>query len=231
MDAASEGTHLPHRAGQLLDRRTDGGVEAGAPRAVPLLRVLGAGQRQSELQGDGDQSLLGAVVQVALDPPPLGVRGRDDADPGSGQLVEAFLELAAQPFVVGGESDGRGDGRDQPWVLQQGLVVDQGRERAVVPLDHGHGTPGRGRRHPVGRRGQHLEAGILPARSAARRSAGAGSASSSLTAPATAALAWPVRRSPTTIEYAAIARSPTTSTKRSCDRTTAQASSCRITWE
>ena len=33
---------------------------------------------QPELQGEGDQPLLGSVVQVALESPPLGVTGRDE---------------------------------------------------------------------------------------------------------------------------------------------------------
>ena len=37
-----------------------------------------SGLDQPELQGQCDQPLLSAVVQVALEPPPLGVAGRDD---------------------------------------------------------------------------------------------------------------------------------------------------------
>ena len=46
------------------------------------------------ISDEGDQALLRAVVQVALDPPALGVRGRDDALPRAVQVVHAFAQGA-----------------------------------------------------------------------------------------------------------------------------------------
>ena len=44
---------------------------------IVLDRVLG----ETQLDGEGDEMLLGAVVEVALELAPLGVAGRDDARP------------------------------------------------------------------------------------------------------------------------------------------------------
>jgi hypothetical protein len=45
---------------------------------------------KAELEAERDQALLGAVVQVPLDPPPGLIRGRDDSRPGGGQLGPAL---------------------------------------------------------------------------------------------------------------------------------------------
>ncbi len=41
--------------------------------------------RRAHVQGQGDQPLLGAIVQVALDPAPGGIGGGHDPRPGGGQ--------------------------------------------------------------------------------------------------------------------------------------------------
>ena len=71
VDAARELAQLPERLGEL--------VAGGRDQRLGRRRVAAdVGLDQPELQGEGDQPLLGAVVQVALEPPPLGVAGRDD---------------------------------------------------------------------------------------------------------------------------------------------------------
>jgi hypothetical protein len=57
-------------------------TSTSVPRALEHLALLRpvellAGQREVEPQGD--EPLLRAVVEVALDPPPLGVAGLEDA--------------------------------------------------------------------------------------------------------------------------------------------------------
>jgi hypothetical protein len=47
------------------------------------------GLGQAQLEAERDQSLLGAVVQVALDPAPGVVGGGDDPGPGRGELGAA----------------------------------------------------------------------------------------------------------------------------------------------
>src|SRR4051794_20922939 len=71
---------------------------------------------QAKGEGQGHETLLGAIVEVAFDPLSLGVAGRDD--PGSRRLdlVELSLDLGLKSRIVGGEtleplSDARvGDG-------------------------------------------------------------------------------------------------------------------------
>ena len=63
MDAAGELAQLVQRAGRLGGQRR--------PAAPPARRTRGgtAACAARSAQGEGDQSLLGAVVQVALDAP------------------------------------------------------------------------------------------------------------------------------------------------------------------
>ena len=71
MDAAGELTQLLERLRQL--------VAGGRDECLGRRRVAAdVGLDQAELQREGDQPLLGAVVQVALEPPPFRVAGRDD---------------------------------------------------------------------------------------------------------------------------------------------------------
>jgi hypothetical protein len=72
MDAAGEVAQLLEGQPRLLPRAAH---ELGGLRITLLSALLGHAQGESE----GDQALLGAVVQVALDAPPFGVRGLDDA--------------------------------------------------------------------------------------------------------------------------------------------------------
>ena len=75
---------------------------------------VGTGQlaREAQVRAQRDQLLLSAVVEIALDPPPLGVRGRDDAGPRgpellglAPELVERGLQLRVEPDVAQGEAD------------------------------------------------------------------------------------------------------------------------------
>ena len=59
---------------------------------------------------DREQPLLRAVVQVALEPPALGVTGGDEPLPRGLRVVE-------EPLVFERERRGRGDRLDQAWVL------------------------------------------------------------------------------------------------------------------
>jgi hypothetical protein len=60
-------------------------------------RVCGAGAgqltREAQVGAQSDELLLGAVVEIALDPPALGVRGRDDAGTGGAELLGLALDL------------------------------------------------------------------------------------------------------------------------------------------
>ena len=79
MDAAGE-------VAQVLERQS--GFLAGAAHQLGRHRVaLGSPLlRHPQVQRQRDQALLGAVVEVALDPPALGVGGLDDARAGAAQV-------------------------------------------------------------------------------------------------------------------------------------------------
>ena len=81
--------------------------------------------RQAQVDGQGHQVLLGAVMEIALDPPPLGVAARHNAGPGLpegigllAQLVERGLERRVELRVV----------------ERQAHLARQVREHAVVVL-------------------------------------------------------------------------------------------------
>ena len=97
MDAAGELAELGER-GLRLGR---GLVEAQLRRRIEV--VAEARARQAKGQSQGDEPLLGAVVEVAFDPLSLGVPGGDDPRPRRLDLVELGLDLGLESGVVGGE--------------------------------------------------------------------------------------------------------------------------------
>ena len=65
------------------------------------------GPHEPELDAERDEALLRAVVQVALEPPALGVARCDDALPRGPQLAEPLLGLGVELLVLDGDG-GRG---------------------------------------------------------------------------------------------------------------------------
>jgi len=86
---------------------------------------------ESEREGKPDEPLLGAVVQVRLQPPPFGVSARDDPGLCGLQVLELGQHLGVEPLVFHAEP---GSGRD---ILDQAGVVQQA---SPVPQDR-HGPP------------------------------------------------------------------------------------------
>ena len=91
MDAAGELTQLGQRDRELLADLVD---RAGEP-AVAQPRL-----QHPQVQGERDELLLGAVVEVALDPPARVVGGLDDPQPRDAQLLHAGAQLGLQALVV-----------------------------------------------------------------------------------------------------------------------------------
>ena len=56
---------------------------------------------EAERHGDRDEPLLRAVVEVALDPPALGVGGGDDALARVAQVIHADAQRARAPLLGG----------------------------------------------------------------------------------------------------------------------------------
>ena len=99
-------------------------VERGAQLRVGCVEALGGRAaelraQQSQREREHDEPLLGAVVEVALEPPPLGVAGLDDARPRRAQLLEPRARLRLQPLVVEREPGGGADLLEQTGIVEQ----------------------------------------------------------------------------------------------------------------
>ena len=147
MDPARELAQLLQRLGELV---------AGRPDELLRQRRVGADAAldHPQLKGDGDEPLLRAVVEVALQPPPLRVAGGDDALARGAQLREPVLGLGLQPRVVERDRGRGGDGLDELGIVVERRVVDEHPELAAVALDRRRRTVAtrRGRRRPAVRR-------------------------------------------------------------------------------
>ena len=116
----SSASAVASRAGQLVD-----------------LRVLQPRLEHPQVEREADELLLGAVVEVALDPPPRGVARLDDPQPREPQLLHARLQVGLQALVVDRQRRGRRGRHDQ---LGRGVergVVDDRREPPAVAVDRG----------------------------------------------------------------------------------------------
>ena len=93
-----------------------------------------------EREPDPEQALLGAVVEVALEPPPLGVSGLDDAGAGGAHLGELGAELRLQARVLEREARGGADRLEELGLVQERRVVDERGDASAVMLEHGDRT-------------------------------------------------------------------------------------------
>ena len=110
VDAARELAQLGERERELLL----GAVEQlVGPVGVLVQLALGEPQRQRER----DEPLLGAVVQVALQPPALLRAGLDDPGARGAQLLDAGAQLGLQALVLHREAGGGRDRAQQLGVL------------------------------------------------------------------------------------------------------------------
>ena len=128
MDAARQLPQLLERARQLVAGRGDEQLGGGRVGVDPA-------PRQPQLQGERDEPLLRAVVQVALDPAALGVPGRHQALARGAQLREALLGLHVQPLVLDRDRRAGSDGLDHLRIVVERGVVDDRRHPAPVVVD------------------------------------------------------------------------------------------------
>ena len=115
VDAAREVAQLLEREVRLLPRAAD---QLGSLRVA----LLGTSLRHAQIEGERDEPLLGAVVEVALDAPPLAVGGGDDPRAGVLELRHAGGEhrvgvraeqQAGEPGVEPPERSQRRDAEQQ----------------------------------------------------------------------------------------------------------------------
>ena len=109
VDAADQAAQVRQRSGRILPGLSDQahrGIRVAPDQA--LHRAQGHANRH--------QPSLGAVVQVALDPPQFGGGGVDGVDSGRGQRPHTSGQLAVTAHDAGVHADGP---RDQPAAEQQ----------------------------------------------------------------------------------------------------------------
>ena len=85
----------------------------GEPR---ITRCGGVGLGELQLVGQGEQSLLGAVVEVAFELATCVVGRLDDSGPRRSQISELGQRFGAEPFVVDGQRDAAPISRSRSWV-------------------------------------------------------------------------------------------------------------------
>ena len=78
---------------------------------------MGAGE--TEREGEADEALLGAVVEISFEPAPLGVAGLDDARARGAQRRELSPSFRLQPLVLERETGGGSDLLDECRVVEQ----------------------------------------------------------------------------------------------------------------
>ena len=94
------------------------------------------GLEQAELERKGDESLLSAVVQVALESLPLLLPGLDHPRPRSAQLLEAGAKLGMQPRVLERDPCRGAHGIEELRLVEQRRVVNQRRDLLPLAFDH-----------------------------------------------------------------------------------------------
>ncbi len=111
----------PREGHEDLDRLGSGVLLLGQQRVGPLARAVRERLGEPEVHGEGDEVLLGAVVDVALEGASLGVLGGDQALARDAQLACAGGELLEPTGQLGA----------QPRPAQDGAgLVGQAREQA-----------------------------------------------------------------------------------------------------
>ena len=127
--AEHDGVDAAGQLAQLGGRRRELGHRLVEQLAGHLRVGVELAARQAQVHGERHQPLLGAVVEVALDPAPLGVAGVDDAGARGAQLLDLGAQLGLQPLVLQGERAARHPARvDQP-----PLVGQEARSQIIAP--------------------------------------------------------------------------------------------------
>ncbi len=128
---------------------------------VGPLRRPAAPAGPAEQHGEGDEALLDAVVQVALDPPPFGVHGRHHRGPAGRQFVDAPDEqrVGGGPETDAGQAPVLvGQGAQPLEVEEEQDAAEERLRQQLRPADRGaDGAPGQQDReqHPEDQKSGH----------------------------------------------------------------------------
>ena len=96
------------RASSRSSRSADCSFELGlVEQRSPVARRVDARPQELQREADAEQALLRAVVEVALEAPPLGVARLDEPHARRAQLRELAAELRMQPLVLEREARSR----------------------------------------------------------------------------------------------------------------------------
>ena len=108
-------------AGELTELAQGGmNLGVGLVQQRPGLRVVvHARPQQAEADPDPEQPLLGTVVEIALEAPPLLVPGTGDARTGVAELRELRPQLGVEALVLEREPRGGARGLEERWLVQQ----------------------------------------------------------------------------------------------------------------
>ena len=146
---------LPGDLTQVVQRVLGRLVGLADQRGGPVGIATAPGPPEQHAQGD--EPLLEAVVQVALDASAFGVHGRDDPRAALRQLVHAAL----QQFARAGRQEGAGQAPVDRVDAVEPLEQDQEEDRADARLDQEvgqcHAPVGHGLQHDGGQDGAHAE--------------------------------------------------------------------------
>ena len=131
----------PARDGaQLLERHRDLALRLvqSLPRIGVVAQLL---LEHAQLEREGDQPLLRAVVQVALQPLPLPLPGLDHTCARALQLLEMRLLLGLQAPVLQRDAGRRADRSEQLGLVLQRAVVHKRRDVRTVAIDQRRRPP------------------------------------------------------------------------------------------
>ena len=90
---------------------------------------------EPERHRDGDEPLLRAVVQVALEPPPFRIGGVDHPRTRDSKLFEPRAQVGLQTFVLEREPGGGTDGVDEIGLILERRIVNEGGDGATFAFD------------------------------------------------------------------------------------------------
>ena len=128
---------------QLLERGV-GLVRRGFQQGdqLPLVVIRGGRAGETEVVREREQSLLGAVVKVALEPAARGVSGLHDAGARGLECMELGHRLGAQCLVLDGQLRRRSQSAGKLRLVHECRIVNHERERVVAAGDPGDRAAG-----------------------------------------------------------------------------------------